>query len=137
MMKLREVRGGLERFIFDLPTAWLVPLAERYRDNEALLRRYFLDAHYTISPRPDLRDVISHTIRVLGQSSEVTLVIRRGHYSVLDMIRAHKEVTLREDGSVVCSCHPDAIFWIVKESLPDYSRQFEDGVIWEPEPRQP
>lgn len=128
MMLSREVRGGLERYTFRMQTSWLIPIAERHRDSPELLRQFFLDGYYTIRPRPCIDDIISHSIKVNGVNSDVTLVIKRGHYTLLTWLRDHEAVTFRADGSITCTCHPDQVIgWLVRSALPDYAERFEES----------
>jgi len=90
---------------------------------EELLNALFCGL-YTLSPRPDPRDILSSTLRVEGEEVEVELIIRRGHYEIARILDEHEgEVRIEASGRVTCSCHPEEVEWVVRESLPKYGRE--------------
>lgn len=121
-----EMRGGLERFICEVPMRYFIPLATLHKGDRDAIIRYVLGAWYTISPRPDFRDVLDMKISASPEIAEITLIIKRGHYTLLDWLQNHKAVTFHEDGTISCTCHPDEKSWLIRSTLPDYNNQFKE-----------
>lgn len=125
-MVSREMRGGLERFVCEIPMRNFVAIATLHKGDRDAIIRYVVGAWYTISPRPDIRDVQDMKVEASPEIASVTLIIRRGHYTMLHWLQNHKDVTFYEDGTISCSCHPDEKSWLLRSTLPNYDKQFEE-----------
>lgn len=119
----REISAGLERYTFQVATSGFLALATRAAGYRPILLQGLV-GWYCISPRPDARDILSVKVTPGTEFTEIELLIKRGHYTVMSWLRNHKEVTFHEDDSVTCACHPEEKGWLVKMSLPDYGGEF-------------
>lgn len=120
----RETEAGLERYRFRVNAKGVMAAAKRAAGSAEVMNQ-ILAGWYTLSPRPDPRDILSSKVTPLdGETVEVELVIKRGHYFLLSLLHEHEDLMIRADGRVTCSCHPGEEQWIARHTLPDYGKEF-------------
>lgn len=122
----REMQGGLERYTFSIRPSAIAAAAKRAKGDESIFNRALV-SWYLLSPRPDSRDILSKEIRPgEGGLMEVTLIIRRGHYALLRELQEHNSLQISPDGRIECDCHPGEIRWVMKSTLPNYGKEFDE-----------
>lgn len=107
----REIGGGFERYTFEIGMSAVKAMAGRARGSDAVMKQIVV-GWYLLSPRPDPRDIMSIKISPrAGGQAQIELVIRRGHYQLLDVLRAY--------GGAVVSYNPTSKAWQVNHTSPD------------------
>jgi hypothetical protein len=118
----REIRGGLEAYTFRTSTKAIATVAAR---GEAVLNQA-LCSWYLLSPRPDVRDLLSKSVKPVGPGVvEITLIIKRGHYFLLSLLHEHKTLVVEED-FVRCTCH-DQVWPLIRSTLPNYGHELSES----------
>lgn len=122
-----EVRCGLEKYTFKVSMSGILAVTARAEGSKRVMNQALV-GWYLLSPRPDGRDILSATIHPIEDSlAEVTLIIKRGHYTLLDLLHQHEDITISAEGTVTCSCHVGIIYYLIRSTLPDYGAFARDG----------
>lgn len=119
--------GGFEEirfFVDENGIRSLVSKADSALGDKQLYINTVLTGWITAEPRPDPRDV--YRVRIEGPIDnrfEITLVVRRGHYSLASFLNEHEDILIKKSGEARCSCHPGETKWFLPDSFPDYWRE--------------
>jgi len=114
----RELGGGFEKVRYTVPrAAFNRALEAETRLSGGLLRS--LCGWYTRIHRFTSTEVLSQGVTDKGKVIEVELVVKRGHFAIAQLVLEHEDVLFKSDGTIRCSCHPGATWFISRESLPN------------------
>lgn len=116
-----EFGGGLERYVFELSTSYLIAAAEQARGSEVVMKSR-IASWYLLSPRPDPRDILSYSAEIFGDTARVTAIIKRGHYQLLEALQRARPsgLTISGDGAVCNADTGECLCWVLPNTLPHY-----------------